>query len=276
MKERIIDKIKNGQEPRFLPATESIAHERLNHFRGTVKEFQKKFPEVLGATVFGSMIKGEQAKETSDIDSFIYIDKDKIPKDIGIDNPHDLEQLYLSKFKNKLNLPEDDFQKYYHDLRTKVLSNDILENSIADFIDYEESHEEYKKMVESTYSFEMLEEEKNKLLKAEPPLAYINQPISGMFHARVGTGIEKYRQLFLEKINSLSDKNMAEKIWRSVHFNLKTYEQREDENKTIKIPETLNEALQVYHPDLYKSTKKHETESRINEEKLKIEASFNK
>ncbi len=275
MNEQIIDKINKGQEPRFLPATESIAHARLDNFRNTVKGFQKEHPEALGATVYGSMIKGEQANIDSDIDAFIYIDEEKIPKDIWIDNSQLLESLYLSKFKNKLNLSEDDFEKYYHDLRTKVLSDEILENSIDYFIEFEKMHEEYKKMVESKYNSEMSDEEKNSLIKKEPKIAHIGPAIAGMFHARVGTGIEKYRHLFLEKINALPDKNMAEKIWKSVHFDLKTFENRSDVNKTIKIPETLDEALKVYHSDLYKSNSAQKQEDDIDQIKSKIIKTFN-
>lgn len=276
MNEQIKDKIKHGQEPRFLPATESIAHARLDNFRSKIKEFQKEHPEILGATVYGSMIKGDQAKATSDIDAYVYIDEDKIPKDIWIDNTYLLEQLYLKKFENKLDLPEGDFGKYYHDMKTKVLSDNILQNEIENFIDYEKDNEAHKAMLKTTYRFDMLEEEKEALFQSAPALAHVSPAIAGMFHARVGTGIDKYRHLFLEKINALPDRNLARKIWESTQFTLNTFEKREDPTKTIEIPSTLDHALRIYHPDLYKTTKKQEDEAKIYEEKLKIEASFNK
>ena len=63
---------------RFELATAPVARTRLDVFRDGIKKFQKKHSEVLGATVYGSMVKGEKAKATSDVDAFLYIDADVI------------------------------------------------------------------------------------------------------------------------------------------------------------------------------------------------------
>ena len=272
MKEKLDVQI-NEKERRFLPATESSAKARLDTFRGGVKGFQREHPEFLGATVYGSMAKGDQARETSDIDAFLYIDKETLPEGEKNKNVDLVESDYRSSFLKSLNIPEEDVSKYYSDLRPKLLDNQVLDNDINTRIEYDNQTKAYKKMLAEKYTYETSDEEKEKLLSQEPQLKN-DFAISGMFHARVGSGIEKYRRLFLNKINALPDKEMAEKIWNDVYFDLKTYEERSDPNKKIEIPSTLNEALRVYHPDLYKSISKKKDEEKIRELQSKINNSF--
>ena len=259
----------NTNERRFLPATESSAKLRLDNFRNGIKNFQKENPEVLGATVYGSMIKGEQAKETSDVDAFLYIDKEILPEGEKGKNEVAIESEYRNNFLKSLNIPEDEASKYYSDLRPKLLDGQVLDNDINSRIEHDNQMKAYKKMLEEKYTYEASDEEKEKLLSQEPQFKN-DFAISGMFHARVGGGIEKYRRLFLEKINALPDKEMAEKIWKDVCFDLKTYEQRADQNKKIEIPSTINEALCVYHPDLYKSIIKIKDDKKIEELKSQL------
>jgi len=55
-----------------LPKDEQI-RERLVSFQNAISSLQESNPEVVGATVYGSMVTGS-AKETSDIDGFVFID----------------------------------------------------------------------------------------------------------------------------------------------------------------------------------------------------------
>lgn len=263
----------NNNERRFTLATETSARTRLDNFRDGVKDFQKQNPEVLGATVFGSMIKGEQAKETSDVDAFLYIDKETLLEGENGKSEDVVESEYRNNFLKSLNIPADEASKYYGDLRPKLLDSEILDNDINTRIKYDNQMKEYKKMLEEKYTYGASDEEKEKLLSQEPQFKN-DFAISGMFHARVGSGIEKYRHLFLDKVSELSDKEMAEKIWNDVYFDLKTYEQRSDPNKKIDIPPTLNDALRVYHPDLYKGISKKKDEEKIEELKNNIIKSF--
>lgn len=263
----------NKNERRFELATETSARTRLDNFRDGIKNFQKENPEVLGATVYGSMIKGEQAKETSDVDAFLYIDEETIPdKEKGKDT-NALELEYRNNFLNSIDISEEEKSKYFSDLRPKLLSDDVLNNDINSRIEYDNQMKAYKKMLEEKYNYEASDEEKERLLSQEPQQKN-DFAISGMFHARVGSGIEKYRRLFLDKITALPDKEMAEKIWSDVYFDLKTYEQRNDKTKTIEIPSTLTEALRVYHQDLYKNISKKKDEEKIDALRAQINNSF--
>lgn len=272
MKEQLSNQV-NSNERRFALATETSARTRLDNFRDGVKDFQKQNPEVLGATVFGSMIKGDQARGTSDIDAFLYIDKETLPEEKKNKSIDFVESDYRSSFLKSLNIPEEDVSKYYSDLRPKLLDGQVLDNDINSRIEYDNRMKAYKKMLEEKYTYETPDEEKEKLLSQEPQFKN-DFAISGMFHARVGSGIEKYRHLFLEKIEALSDKEMAEKIWDDIYFDLKTYENRSDPNKKIEIPSTLSDALRVYHLDLYKSINNKKDEDKIEELRFQINNSF--
>lgn len=259
-------------ERRFMPATESFAKTRLNLFRNGVKDFQKEHPEVLGATVYGSMIKGDQARETSDVDAFLYIDAENMPDKTNLQEPEKVEEEYRSNLLNRLNVSGDEY-KYYKDLRSKLLSNEILENEINSRIEYGHQYNEYRQMLYEKYG-DASDEEKEKLLSQEPQTRLIDFSVAGMFHAKVGTGIEKYRRLFLNKVNKLEDKQMAEAIWNDVYSDLSLMEQRKDPNVQIQIPKNLNDAIRVYDPDLYKEINKKKDEDKISELESQINDSY--
>ena len=258
------------KERRFNPAIESTAKTRLDSFRHGIKDFQKDHPEVLGATIYGSMIKGDQAKETSDVDAFLYIDAEALSPNNKLQDTRVIESKYRSDFLQTLHIPENESSKYYHDLKTKIVSGKILDTAINDYLEYENQYTEYIKMRKEKYTYEASEAEKEKILSQEPKTKTFDIAISGMFHARVGSGIEKYRRLFLEKINALPDKKIAEKIWSDIYMALDTFEKRSDPNKKIYIPSNLHEALRVYHLDLYKNINKNEDNKKIEELKTEI------
>ncbi len=250
-------------ERRFELPVQEDARGRLEAFRTTVKEFQKENPEVLGATVYGSMIKGKQAHSESDIDAFLYIDAENPA--CNSTNP----DLYRDKFLNKLGAETlEERSRYYEDLRSQFLSTDILEKEIADQLDFYTKESLYKEMLRQRYG-ESSEEEKEQLLKQEPDFRTIQFGISGMFHARVGSGIEKYRKVFLEKIAHLSDKNKAEKIWGEVASQIRTMEQRRDHDVVIETPDTFMDALRKYDPEFYSAMQKKEDQEKI--EKIRQE-----
>lgn len=264
---------KNTNERRFTLATETSARTRLDSFRDGIKYFQKDNPEVLGATVYGSMIKGEQAKDTSDIDAYLYIDQETIPTNEKGKDKNTLESEYLNNFLNSLNISEDEKSKYYHDLRPKLLSSEVLDNEINTRNEYYNQMKEFKRMLEEKYTYEASEEEKERMLSQEPQIKD-DFAISGLFHARVGSGIEKYRRLFLDKISALPNKETAEKIWSDIYSDLKTFEQRSDPTKMIDIPSTLSDAIRVYHPDSYKQNSKQKDNDKIEELKSQISKLF--
>ncbi len=249
------------KEKRFELPVQDEAKVRLDTFRTTVKELQIENPEILGATIYGSMIKGKQAKAESDIDSFLYVDAEN-PASDKIET-----ESYRKKLMEKLGAENNENSKYYEDLRVQPLSTKIIEKEIEDQLSFYEKAEEYNKMLNEKYG-EASDEEKEALLQQQSHRT-IQFGIAGMFHARVGNGIEKYRKLFLEKIASIPDKDTAEKLWNEVSFQIRTYEQRKDWNIEIETPDTLKQALRTYDPEFYSAMQKNEEQEKI--EKLRQE-----
>jgi predicted nucleotidyltransferase len=271
MKEQLTNQSSN-QERRFVPATESTAKNRLDDFRGAVKDYQKEHPEFLGATVYGSMIKGEQATENSDVDAFLYVDKELIAKNDDLEKEESFKDEYRSNFLNTLKVPEEERSKYYGDLRVQLLDENVIKDEINSKIQFLEKEKAFKEMIAEKYNYEASDEEKQNLLSQEPEHKTISFGTSGMFHARVGSGIDKYRHIFLEKLNSLPDKNISNEVWNDVYAQLTTMEQRKDPEKQIQIPETLNDALRTYHPDLYRKIVEEGDEVKAKNLKSKIES----
>lgn len=250
-------------ERRFELPVQDEARARLDTFRTTIKELQKDNPEILGATVYGSMIKGKQARAESDIDAFLYVDTEN-PASGEIESDE-----YRQKVLQKLGAEDTENSKYYGDLRVQALSTSIIEKEINDQLDFYKKEEEYKRMIEEKYSYDSSDEEKELLLKQEPEFRTIQFGIASMFHARVGSGIEKYRKNFLEKIVTLEDTADAQKLWNEVASQIRTYEQRKDPNIKIETPDTLREALRIYDPEFYSAMQKKEDQEKI--EKLRQE-----
>ena len=265
MQENISQKDNNEitKERRFELPVQDTAKERLSNFRDTVKQMQEENPEVLGATVYGSMIKGQQAREGSDVDAFLYVDAEN--QKVGEENPGK----YRDKLLEKLGAKENENSKYYEDIRVQPLSEKIIDKEISDQLDFYKKTDEYKEMLNEKYG-EASEEEKEKLLRQEPDFRTIQFGISGMFHARVGSGIEKYRKSFLEKIVAVNDKDKSEKLWGEVAAQLRTMENRKNPNIQIETPDTLNVALRRYAPELYAAVRKKEDQEKIDNLRLEI------
>lgn len=273
MQEQPPDENTNKIESRFKLATNESARERLDNFRSEVKNFQKEHPEVLGATVYGSMIKGSQAKETSDIDAFLYIDQEALPEEEKLSDSKELETKYRNKFLENIQASPEEIKNYYVDMRAELLSDNILDKDIESRIEYDQKYKDYRIMLNEKYPGASPDEQE-RLLASEPEFKQISSPIAGMFHARIGTGIEKYRKSFIEKIVSLPNKELAEDIWKDVCTHLNTMEQRSDPSKKIEIPSNLNDAMLTYHPELYKELNRKKDEEEISKLKEEIAKSI--
>jgi len=261
---------------RFEVAKNPVAYGRLEQFRQQVKKFQEEYPEVLGATVFGSMIKGEKATAESDIDGFLYIDAEVNDKE-KLKNRSKLEIDYKTNLLKRLGLSPEEEEKYFHDFQPKILSNEILDQDINSFVTIYKKRQEYR-MIAEEYEEEndvvLMLADREKLFGQMPGIPSVDESIAGMFHARVGHGIQKYRRLFLEKLMTLEDPKMAREIWNGIYAQLSTYEGRGSEGKIVRLPATLEEALQIYHPELLRSTIEEQDQRKIAALRAGIFAQF--
>lgn len=251
MKEQL--PLSKGQRFRFTPALEINAKKRLDFFRNKIKDFQKKYPEVIGATIFGSMIRGKSAHNESDVDSILYIDKEVIPvnkrpKDGDYKKEEELAFIYLGKFIKESKIDKNEISKY--SIHPVLISEDLIDESIDESKINKGFFEKLKKKV--YLENKNLSEEKIDTIMRDSLIVGVNSDVCGLFHAKVGIGIEKYRKMFLEKIYNLEDRSMSEYIWENVYLKVLRFEQGRENPVSINIPKTLDMAIKIYHPDLYK------------------------
>lgn len=254
---------------RFEVATDPVAKSRLDSFREEIDNFQQKHPEALGATVFGSMIKGDKANSESDVDAFMYIDAETLPDEEKQKDPKTIQREYRNNFLNDLGVSESEAKKYYGDLFPKLLSTEIIDNNIQDNIRFQIEEALIKKKIRETDKSQMSEEERLLLYSEEPKRVADNFEISGMFHARVGHGIEKYRRMYLEKLAAIPDQKMAENIWRGTYAQISTMEGSYD--KSRRLPSTLSDALRTYHPELYNQMSDQKKQNDIDRIKSELQ-----
>jgi len=257
------------QRFRFNTATETTAKARLEFFRNGVKKFQEKYPEVLGATLFGSMMQGNKAHKDSDIDATLFIDGEITPsKDISKVDTNSIfseslelispsvffAQEYRSKFLEELNVPQDEIPKYYKDFSARIISGKVIDTAIDDFLKIGHLYKKWRDGF-SKEKYNNLNKEEKDTLMMNNDLGFVDPTIFFMYCASVGKGIEKYRQLFLEKLYNLSDKEMAEYMWEAVHWKILFFEQGRTDIIKENVPNNLEEAIRIYHPDFYKKIK---------------------
>jgi predicted nucleotidyltransferase len=270
MEDNISKKTPESKEStkRFELPTEPKAKERLNDFREKIKEFQKIYPEILGATVFGSMIRGEKAKGTSDIDAILYIDgedQNVLKKLQDYKNSREREnvaEIYLNNFFNESKIKKSD-KKYYH-LAPIIVNKFLINESIDESLYEEAGYREWESNFENK-NRKLISVPREKILKRieESHPGDADPDIYPIFHAQVGKGIEKYRQMYLGKLFNLykkgeKGKKSVEYIWENIYFKLLKSESTRDRQIDINIPKTFIEALKVYYPKLYIKILKNE------------------
>ena len=248
--EKKIDKWREkASTHRFFPPENEFAHDRLSKFKEIFTDFQKKHPEIVGLTLHGSNIRGK-ATERSDFDGTIYFEateKDRIP--ISQNMPEQLETDFdvefrsykendsvnelLETWKNSLNLSVGQLE-HIHDW---PINNKLINFAVKDWGDSD----------------------------------YAVTYIARMFHLSIETGLDKFRDYFLDKVDSItSSEEEKDIIWQRILRKLKEEESgREfrDDRIVTRInekgertwipfqnpedkrgyPKTFKEALEKYH-----------------------------
>src|SRR3989344_4502474 len=63
-------------EKRFTIQKDEGVREKVHLLQSVIAEMQKEYPEIVGATLFGSLSSGQASKE-SDIDAYVFVDYEK-------------------------------------------------------------------------------------------------------------------------------------------------------------------------------------------------------
>ena len=230
-------KVPTEQEfsPRFVlespKAPEGLALERLRALQATILEARQDYPEIAGATVFGSTVKG-RVKPKSDIDGFIFIDEDVAT---AAGRPHRLfmyagnqpevwidetksdqpyKDLILRGLWNRLRLQPDHIDGF----TVLPISSAVVQVSVVDAV-----------------------EEKR---KGETDV--VNSNIRGLFHFGIlNRPLDRFRAQVVNDLRQHGD--TGEEVWGELVDDVLLYEKGR-KGQDVYFPRNLDEATRVYIP----------------------------
>lgn len=222
-------------EHRFSLSDEQFSRDRLNTLRDALMLAQSEHPEILALSLFGSMTKGT-AKETSDIDAYVFVDSEQVH-----DGDYELSRQLLDGKDSHVayqlgtdvqNMYKDCFRKYMFD--HSDINKDQIEHLFAVPMCYQiidEQVEELRKNYQEKSSFN-----------------YINH-VTDMFHLQMGKGLDKYRSYLIDKLNKLEGSE-GDLLWKGIMNEVITVERYREKNAGVNFavhyPQSLEEATRIY------------------------------
>lgn len=262
----------NDTNKRFVLSKEDFSNERLTAVKEEVEEIKEKYPEVLSLCMFGSMVKGT-AHEGSDVDAYLYIDSAKAAERKGVTEEEILEtherldevyltkevaKLYILEFRNGLKEKADLEDKDVEHIRSRPISEKIINDEIKALTDYYTEKEKIDTFYERLAEWEKKKPEVgvsiDELLayqKSRPEMprspSLVMPDLGPMFHLEVGGGIRKYRKMFLDKLVELGP--VGEKIWAKTIESTEIMENNLSTDESKRYPRTLADAVRVYSPE---------------------------
>jgi hypothetical protein len=255
---------------RFNLSSEDFAQARIHAVKGTMEEMKERFPEVLAASLFGSLVKGKVTEE-SDTDIVVFVDPELIHQDDS-QNPkteyyrydfHSLEQgARVESAYHYLKLRKDIEEKYRTAFTAmfKARSSDldevdvifspmnvpIVTKMINDII---ASYKLHPNGVPEEKIFLMYSEKREKdsivdeSVRLEP-----NQELYTLFHLEAGGNLQPYRQAIIEMLIAAGD--VGEKIWSKLIATTEEWEEKLQSPNQLpsnhRFPRTLKEAQALY------------------------------
>lgn len=248
----------NNTPKRFSPSPDDFAVKRRKGLRETVKQLQGEHPEVLGLTLYGSLIKTRSEEEAirlresadkarhrpdSDIDGFLIVDAKEVERLTGdanvvefehtegnITNAHfrrDIREQYLGDIRRAL-------QKRLPDLSDEQVgsiyiipvSEEIIDTLLA----------AWEKAIEGRSPFQPSLEARRE--------ARVSPHLYHLFFLAVEHGVEKYRKYILDRLSALGEK--GENMWLELITLVEMTEQDSTLDPNRRYPRILTEAYKVY------------------------------
>ena len=272
------------QEKRYVISKEENARKKFEVFREIFWRVEKEHPEIIGATLFGSMVKGT-AGLNSDIDAFIFVDLDKIkntitPQEVEVanaqiaklKNEHDQKVAEGKEFGEYQPTPVEDYivthrykelfteplkstgltDEQMRDVRIMAVSKNDLEDELEKAVDSQQKVIEYDQKQKELYQQAIDSENWDQYYdwKKEnqvPDEYFMNWKVSAMFHLAMGRGIQTYREIVA---NFLQQKGkVGEVVWRSGVISRTADMERNFRGSSYQnlFPQTLDDARKYYH-----------------------------
>lgn len=256
------DLLKKLESRRFQVTNES--GETLRRFRDELKEFMEQHPEIVGSTVYGSHTKGKARGENdpdgkSDIDSFIFIDEDKVD-DINPESDSGISTIDSPNWKTVNDGVGQEFKDLFAEagsyseeqmkgMSVRLISKSRIDNDIDEMYSYLQKMDDFENGLSERPSFN------------ERPM---ENDIGRLFQFQLGKGLDSYRAYILDELKQKGD--LGDKIWEVFIFEdtLSTESQRlvkalaadatDYDKGYIKVrkslfPHSVDEAVKYYHTE---------------------------
>jgi predicted nucleotidyltransferase len=246
--------LKKLETHRFQIPTGSA--ETLAKFRDELKEFMKDHPEIIGATVYGSQVKGT-ARPDSDVDTFLFVDEEKIGLPLesgkGVDDRESdiathidttISRPFKSLWAKSSGLNEEDMK----DVRFRILSQSRIDHDLQTMESYLEKMDKFNKNEGDRPSLD------------QRPIA---PAVGRLFQLQLGRGLDTYRAYVLKSLEKKGE--LGDKIWETFFYQDILAEESgkltrgtsdpvvEFHNKRKDLyPHSVSEAMQYYHLDSIK------------------------
>jgi predicted nucleotidyltransferase len=259
-----------SEKPKRFPLQkEEFARRKTCALQKTIELVKEEYPEIIGATLFGSLAQG-RAHENSDIDTYIFIDTERIPSKYIPNNQQVLHKNYLvrptSFIHGKLEMGTS-MQSNLHHSYEDYIRNVLAGNAhMHRYIGIEE-RDAFKDTIVMPVSIQSIKQLVKEL--ALPKLIQPKQSVGSfsgvetkrrdnkypkwldtivpMFHLAIGNDIRQYRCTFLEELLKHGEK--GEKIWQEVRTQLIMRERGKkgkERPEGTHYPETITDALQAF------------------------------
>lgn len=239
--------------PRYIEGEpENI--ETLERFTSGLQELQTDNPEIVGATLFGSRLKGE-ATAKSDVDCVIFIDAEQLRQagvtteinDKGSVNwgehkelPDDFEVHFASVLADKT---EKDPKTIKDGIYVRPISTDLINSHISMYAAYVHKYNEYLRQSAAHIDNPQAE------IPEEPTQVFMSDSLSGLFSPDLlpGSKLDRYRQDVLKAIDSTGE--YGEEIWKEIMSKVKFGEGHVDYDDPRYYPQNVQQAYEWYGAD---------------------------
>ena len=259
---------------RFVLPREESLRRRLGLVKTALNLLQSSHPEVIGMTLYGSMVTGG-AIESSDIDGFVFVEESTVVPSL---TEEDWQWAEEEQKEYKRKRPEwstsrgvsrvdlavthryrsifDDVlttqgltEEQIKDIRIRVISDEIIREEVNNAI---LSEKEFLKYREDTAAWDKLREE----LPYEqwpswderpefPDLNFIDWKISALFHLEIGRGLKHYRTEVVRRLKEAG--GIGELVWKQIISRTADLERHMRGSYYPHLyPATLDEAISYY------------------------------
>lgn len=243
---------------RFSPSSEPFAVERRKGLRRAFETYQEQHPELVGLTLYGSIIKTRSEAEAirlresatkakhrpdSDIDGFFFINAEQVERQTGnlevIEYEHTAGEITNAHFRRDIS------QRYRAELHAAVsreltdMSGDQVRSLNVVPVSFqivEHLLQEWQKKVQGREQFEPSPEARRN--------TYLAPQIYQMFFLAIGHGLDEYRRQVLDFLSGLGAR--GEEMWLELITLVELNEQDATLDPRRHYPRTLEEARKMY------------------------------